>query len=407
MMTVLRSLVPGVAEPVTRKELSYMYYNLINNQLIVHNTPKNHAIITENLEHLDKTPQQVAIEAKFLTISVNDAEKHGFNWAFKSSDINGRPIPGSLQTFPATESITPGLDPNGIPVFNQFTVPTADGSNYYVPTGYIPPGGSVDLNGNGVQETWLAEQNPDGSRNGRAFSFGSTVAKTIVGAEPGNFTGVLSFLNTMDGDQLSVAFDFLDSLEESELLSAPRVTTMNQKPAMMADFTTQYFVTGIDQEAVVAGGGLSGNDNLAVTSTPLVSGFLDGIAFSVTPQISGNQVRMWMNPIVTKIVGETTFNTPATSVSSSAELTFPITTTKSVWTNVIVIDGDTIVLGGLIEDNTNRAEDRLPYISDIPVIGYFFRGSGKSVRQSSLLIFVTPTIIDRSGARYFESDLVL
>ena len=73
---------------------------------------------------------------------------------------------------------------------------------------------------------------------------------------------------------------------------------------------------------------------------------------------------------------------------------------------MIVIDGDTIVLGGLIEDNTSRGEQRVPYISDIPVIGYFFRGKSKSVRQSSLLIFVTPTIIDRSGARYFESDLL-
>ena len=114
---------------------------------------------------------------------------------------------------------------------------------------------------------------------------------------------------------------------------------------------------------------------------------------------------MWMNPTVTKIIGTKEFPV-VSSFDTNDRVSFPIYTTKSVWTNVIVLDGDTVVLGGLIEDNTNRNEERLPYVSDIPVIGYFFRGKSKSVTQSSLLIFVTPTIIDRSGARYFESDVL-
>ena len=110
-------------------------------------------------------------------------------------------------------------------------------------------------------------------------------------------------------------------------------------------------------------------------------------------------MRLWMNPTVTKIIGEKAFSTGETGES----IGLPIYTTKSVWTNVIVIDGDTIVLGGLIEDTTTNAEKSIPYLSDIPVVGYFFKSKGKDVRQKSLLIFVTPTIIDRSGARYFES----
>jgi type II secretory pathway component GspD/PulD (secretin) len=388
MMNILRSLVPGVAEPVTQKELSYMYYNLVNNQLIVHNTPKNHEIIVANLKELDKTPQQVAIEAKFLTIGVNDSEKKGFNWNVNSSDINDRPIPGSIQ----------GQQPFG-PL-----------SNTVIPGSFIPPGGSADLNGDGVAETWGAEENPDGSRAGSSFSLGESAASTILGGEVGNFSGVMKFFNTMDGDSLQVAFEFLDSLEESELLSAPRVTTMNQKPAMLADFTTQYFLTDVSQDIAAGSSNGLNTTGTSVATTQTVDAFSDGIAFSVTPQISGNQVRLWMNPTVTKIVGEKEFGVPGLVINDSAtsdiSLTFPIYTTKSVWTNVIVIDGDTIVLGGLIEDTTFRNEERIPYVSDIPVVGYFFRGKSKSVRQKSLLIFVTPTIIDRSGARFFESDLL-
>ena len=66
-------------------------------------------------------------------------------------------------------------------------------------------------------------------------------------------------------------------------------------------------------------------------------------------------------------------------------------------------DGDTLVLGGLVTDTTIQGEGRFPYLADIPLIGYFFRGKSAEVRQSSLLIFVTPDIIDTTGARYFES----
>jgi len=81
----------------------------------------------------------------------------------------------------------------------------------------------------------------------------------------------------------------------------------------------------------------------------------------------------------------------------------PNTSTQAVWTNVIVHDGDTLVLGGLVSDSTVKGLHKMPYLADIPVIGFFFRGKSRSVRQSSLLIFVTPTIIDTTGARFFEA----
>jgi type II secretory pathway component GspD/PulD (secretin) len=60
------------------------------------------------------------------------------------------------------------------------------------------------------------------------------------------------------------------------------------------------------------------------------------------------------------------------------------------------------VLGGLVQDKTVKGEERMPYIADIPVIGFFFRGKSRIVEQSSLLIFVTPDIIDTTGARFFD-----
>jgi len=67
-----------------------------------------------------------------------------------------------------------------------------------------------------------------------------------------------------------------------------------------------------------------------------------------------------------------------------------------------VHDGDTLVLGGLVQDKTIHNNQKMPYLADIPLIGFFFRGKSKEVSQSSLLIFVTPDIIDTTGARFFS-----
>jgi len=116
---------------------------------------------------------------------------------------------------------------------------------------------------------------------------------------------------------------------------------------------------------------------------------------------------LWLNPQVTTRGTEKKF-TQTTVIDDQeriSEFTLPSTSTQAVWTNVIVHDGDTLVLGGLVADQTVKGKQKLPYLADIPVLGSLFRGKHRQVRQSSLLIFVTPDIIDTTGARFFEVGL--
>jgi len=260
-----------------------------------------------------------------------------------------------------------------------------------------------DLDGDGFPEPVPLYSRPDGSR-----VIGNTVTEGILDAivNPGptqstfNIAGTI--LDNEDGDTLSVTFDYLNSLSESELLSAPRVTTMNRKPAVIADFLTQVRQTGVYSEVWTTEGGFGGTPSVASQSYPITEQFIFGITFSVTPQIiADNQVRMWLNPQITEPQGETTF-TSTTQVGDNVQentWTIPTWTTRAVWTNVIVHDGDTLVLGGLVEDRTERGNEKMPYLADIPILGFFFRGKSHSTEQRSLLIFVTPEIVDSTGAR--------
>jgi type II secretory pathway component GspD/PulD (secretin) len=289
----------------------------------------------------------------------------------------------------------------------QWDVTTSDRNNRVQPLdNLVEESYNYDVNGDGTPEQIPFYRRPDGSS-----VINNTVTESIIGAitSPGppgsfNWSGVIT--DNEDGDSISVVFDYLNSLEESELLSAPRVTTMNQKPAAIVDLREEYFVSQVFNQVSQATGGFGAQPTTVVSQQKIPQLFLFGITLSVTPQISENQVRLWLNPQVTTKVGQTVI--PQSMFVDDREVTdlliLPESSVQAVWTNVIVNNGDTLVLGGLVTDRSVKGEERFPYLSDIPLLGYFFRGQSSEIRQSSLLIFVTPTINDTTGAEYYNDD---
>ncbi len=369
-LQILADALPPVKEPYTGEVLSKIAYNEATNMLIVTNTPSNLDKFEKILGQLDITPKQVSIEAKFLTVRTEDLKKIGFDWSGELSDLNNR-----ARQVPALQSQT-----------------------------Y-----SYDINGDGVDEEVPFYVRPDGSQVIRNSVTSGTISGLVNPPAPAAAASTLSLITKIidnaDGDKLSVAFDYLNSLRESELLSAPRVTTMNRKPAVVADFQTEYYLTQVYNEVYLTEGGFGGSQTQSVISQPYFSPFNFGIALSVTPQIRDNdQVRLWLNPEVRARVGEKKFSQKniVGTTETTTEIILPTTSWQAAWTNVIVHDGDTLVLGGLVQDKTIRSNQKMPYLADIPVLGFFFRGKSKEVQQSSLLIFVTPDIIDTTGARFFS-----
>jgi general secretion pathway protein D len=344
-----------------------MIYNPTTNQLIARNTPSNLDLLEEQIEKLDITPKQVAIEAKFVTVSVSDLDKVGFDWNADVSDLGSRTRP----------------------------VSGVDGTTY-----------SYDINGDGVTESIPFYTRPDGTS-----VINNTITQGLLSAaaNPGppgsfNFTGILT--DNTDGDNLRVTFDFLNSLTETQLLSAPRVTTLNRKRAVMTDYTSRTFITYSETEIVTTDPGpLGGSSRASATQFIEPETFDFGITLTVTPQIAGSDlVRLWLNPYVDTFVGQDEYT--QTTIVEGTELTtrtvYPQIATQEIYTNVIVHDGDTLVLGGMLTDRTTEGDEKLPYLADIPLLGFFFRGKSRNVAQNSLLIFTTVDIVDPTGARYFE-----
>lgn len=378
IITILQNLVPEVVDPVTSEILSYMVYNPSTNMLIAHNVPSNLKTLEEQLTELDVTPKQVSIEAKFLRVNVADLDAIGFNWTTTQSDLNSRS--------------------------RRFTELDADGN----PVAIDMPNYSYDVNGDGTADSIPFYNRPDGTNvinNTITQGVLSALASPAISDPTFSLSGIIT--DNADGDNVQVVMNYLDSVSETEVLSAPRVTTLNRKPAMIVDYTSDVFQTGFYPELETTSSEF-GAGNLGYTATYEYTTFVDGIGLSVTPSITGgDQVRLWLNPTVTTIDAEAgnTFTPEVANLNGAAIeafISFPQVRMQSVWTNVIVHDGDTLVLGGLVTDETSYEENKVPYLSDLPVLGFFFRGKARSVDQSSLLIFTTVQIIDPTGARYFE-----
>ncbi len=123
-----------------------------------------------------------------------------------------------------------------------------------------------------------------------------------------------------------------------------------------------------------------------------------GITLRITPQISqGGMVRMDIFQEVSDVLEEAT-------AGIDVNLLGPTTTIRSATTSVVVRDGHTVVIGGLISDQKNTTERGVPYISDIPIIGNLFNNNTSNKEKNNLLIFLTPHIV-RNPAELRDKSL--
>ncbi|HXF08640.1 MAG TPA: type IV pilus secretin PilQ [Candidatus Acidoferrales bacterium] len=176
--------------------------------------------------------------------------------------------------------------------------------------------------------------------------------------------------------------DFLVDLELSalqaegkgEILSNPRVLTANQKTASIRQ--------GVEIPYQQSAGGSSGGTSIAFKEAVL--------SLQVTPQITPDN-RVIMDLKVTRDnVGEL--------VPTGSGGFVPSIDKRELNTQVLVSNGETIVLGGVYEQETNNTVNKIPLLGDIPLLGALFRQSSKGNTKRELLIFITPKIVQQGLA---------
>jgi general secretion pathway protein D len=391
-------------------------------RLVVTNTVPNLELLERILTELNVGQFQAEIEIKFLEVSENTLRELGFEWflgqmALSRVTRDGRPA-DQLLLNPSQAAFPPTvIPPNRI----EHRVTTTPQGTVQVTTtgqGSIEVGGNPFVSGQTVNLT-------GGLRDLSVVSIGA-IESLLGGAASVINDRILSVGGVLTSPQFQVIVKALSRHGTSDLLSAPRITTILGQPATIKIVTEFIYPTRFrEPQALVApggGGGTGGAGGNAVAvvtpSTPTAFATREiGVLLTVTPVLGadGHTINLSLNPEVSEFLGFINYggpiqvpapDTPNGFVTVDNKITQPIFATRSLLTNVAIWDGSTVVLGGLAREDITEINDKVPIFGDIPFLGRFFRSKGKSVGKRNLIIFVTATLIDPSGNRVHPEGTV-
>ena len=196
----------------------------------------------------------------------------------------------------------------------------------------------------------------------------------VIASIGGKFIPPVAYLNA---DGVNAVFSFLNRDTDTELIATPRTVTLDNQTAYIS-------VTRAFPVYQITPGSANSPAGATTTYTNL------GTILHVTPRIAAD------NNISLKVVPEVSAKGPEDVQQFGIQGTFKANTfdIRRIETHVMVPSGNTLVMGGLINDSVNNAYTKVPIMGDIPGLGFFFRSSNKQREKRNMLVFITPTIVE-------------
>jgi type IV pilus secretin PilQ/predicted competence protein len=318
------------------------------NTIFYRETRANIDKIKQLLVQIDKPTKQVMIEARLVEVTANPRQSYGINWGGVfggSTTAQTLKLGGSTLATPGTFQTTTN------PVTGVQTIVQVPGQPPLVPT-----------------------------TNGKLNPFDFLMDK--AGNALGGQFAILS------APQLSVTLRMLNEDSDAEFLANPRVVTADNMQAKIEIIRSQP----VPQ--------LNFNEQ---TATAVFGGFQDkkfGNTLVVKPSVNkDNFITLAVKPEISNKVADQPFTFAGATVTS------PVIDTRSLDSNVLIKSGDTLAIGGLLQDEITKARTKVPVLGDIPVLGYFFQEKLNARTKRNLLVFVTPTIIDQHYGTGLEDQV--
>jgi type II secretory pathway component GspD/PulD (secretin) len=344
-------------------------------QLVVVATEAEQEALDALVNQLDKPTREVLIETKLVEISSNPTTTKGVDWSgtlaaqhvtFGNGGMSGNTvanIPGIPVTTTTPGTTTPGSITTTVTPGTSTTPATT--TTVTIPPGSTPGTSTTKTPGSTMQTILNIVQ----GNGGMSWN-------TASGWTPG-----IGFLNA---DGASAVLSFLNAAYDAQITSTPRIVTLDNQMATI-EVTRGYPVINI------TGGTQNSSGSSSVTYSNV------GTILQVTPRISANDF-IWLRviPVVSSHFGDQIITIEGGSGNPSTSYTVPIFDVRRIDSQVMIPDGDTLVMGGLINDNPTATYTKVPLLGDIPGLGWAFKSESKATTKDNLIIFLTPSIIKNS-----------
>ena len=241
-----------------------------------------------------------------------------------------------------------------------------------------------------------------------------TARQTPTGATPQDYTGLIapdnikklgtginfSFTNILNSGTLSATITALEQTGESQTLSAPRLTVLNNRPATISDGKVQYYYEQYTVATTV--GQYISSSSWVPSGKP--TKITSGAELNVLASISGDgtHIVLALNPKVNTDVQLVKYSTltdydSSGKIQNTFDINLPQYRTQELATRVSVKSGDTVVMGGVLEQQRATFVESVPVLGDLPLVGVLFRRRTELDQPRYLLVFVTATVVADSG----------
>lgn len=273
--------------------------------------------------------RQVVIEAKVIEVSLADGFQSGINWAALGKTSSGKGA-----------------------AFGQ--------------------SGGGTIFGDGVTSSSINSTNLNAIDSAGLSSLVDTTS----------FGGIFGLALNFNDFQAFV--EMLESQGDVQVLSSPRISTVNNQKAVIKVGSDEFFVTDISSDTNT---GTTTTSSTDITLTP----FFSGIALDVTPQIdAAGQITLHIHPTVSEVVDQ---NKQINVFGVNQSIPVAYSTVRESDSVVHARSGQLVVIGGLMQDNTTKEEAGVPVLSKLPGVGSLFRHTKASSKKSELVILLRPQVI--------------
>jgi type II secretory pathway component GspD/PulD (secretin) len=347
-------------------------------QLVVVATEAGQSAVDTLIGQLDKPTRQVLIETHLVELSSNPSTWKGIDWSgtlqaqnitFGNGFASGNSItklPGDLvtiskevTTLPVTTPavVTPAvITPSGAIITPSTTTPAVTTPGVTIPAVTKTPGSST-----------------------------ATTLNSLVGnggLSLNSASGLTPNIGFLSADGARAVLSFLNSSSEAQVVSTPRVVTLDNETATISVINQVPIVNVQAATTGVASGGSQ------VTYSNV------GTILQVTPRITANDY------ILLKVVPDvSSAEAPQNRVVGGQNYTVQPFDVRHVETQVLIPNNHTLVIGGLVQDSPRASYTKVPILGDIPILGFAFRSEEKHMVKSELMIFITPTIVQDGDFR--------
>ena len=318
-------------------------YELESGQLIVENTHANIAKLERAIKELDVPPPMVLVEAKILEITMNAMEELGFDWNLTMDNSNAH------KSF---------VYSSALPIGKIYSTSSSNSSNILVNNLNLLP-------------------NVGGSKNINLF----------------------------------LTIRALDQSDRSEIITMPRLIATSNYQARLQIDEERSFPSDYDDPKVE----ISSNGN-TYTYTPPVPDFETqnvGVSFVIKPTvINYKTITLDLDVELSKFIGWSNYDytikigrqfesiADTSEANLSPKMKMAEFAERRIKTQVDIWDGETVVIGGVLQDETSRLDDKYPLLGDLPLIGRLFTDRSFHSGKINLMVFVTSRIMDRDGLPY-------